>query len=69
MTSANGKENMADINDLFERFPDYDVFTGKTSNNTPKPAPPVERPKNDYGDGYGKAVKPVKIKKIRITTF
>ncbi len=62
MTSANGKENMADINDLFERFPDYDVFTGKTSNNTPKPAPPVERPKSDYGDGYGKAVKPVKIK-------
>ena len=77
---------MSDINKLFDRFPDYDVFSGKTkpakkprtaSRRAPvttvkngagtpvkrapkKPAP--SEPVRDYGDGFGKAVKPVKVK-------
>lgn len=53
---------MAEINELFNRFPDYDNFTGKTKpspiKNTLQTQP---RPANDYGDGFGKADKPVKV--------
>lgn len=69
---------MSDINKLFDRFPDYDVFSGKTKppekprqNARRAPEAPVKRapkkqphpePVRDYGDGFGKAVKPVKVK-------
>lgn len=55
---------MPDINDLFNRFPDYDVFTGKTTppkkrrvrrtQPVPAPQPMPQRSPTDYGDDYGK---------------
>lgn len=62
---------MSDINKLFDTFPDYDVFTGKTkapkkhtkkpTSKQPAPTPALKKT-SDYGDGYGKAIKPVKVK-------
>lgn len=61
---------MPDINDLFEQFPDYDVFSGKTApanrakaKKSVKPQEPEPRSNTDYGDGFGKADKPVRIKR------
>ncbi len=60
---------MSDINKLFDQFPDYDVFTGKTKapkrqKRSPRTVPPepVVRSGSDYGDGFGKAIKTVKVK-------
>lgn len=79
---------MSDLNKLFDQFPDYDVFTGKTKAPkkrkriqpnapvSPRKRPPERRPeaprsvyeepsprpRTDYGDGFGKADKPVKIR-------
>ncbi len=75
---------MADINSLFDKFPDYDVFTGKTERKHPKasdaPKPRVQAPDipaqnidsrsaSDYGDGFGKAIKPVQIKRNKNNNF
>lgn len=59
---------MADINELFDKYPDYDVFSGKTNRQKPVPAStPVTssdvRSVTDYGDGFGIADKPVKNRK------
>ncbi|MBR2280524.1 MAG: hypothetical protein IJ903_06355 [Ruminococcus sp.] len=64
---------MASVNDLFEQFPDYDVFSGKTEpvkNKQPLPHPePVLRAGSDYGDGFGLADKPVKVKRTTGNNF
>lgn len=65
---------MANINDLFNKFPDYDVFSGKTAypkrNPRPKIKPDINpeidfetdtREKTDYGDRFGVADKPVTV--------
>lgn len=74
---------MPDINDYFDSFPDYDVFTGKTTppknrragnQRPPMPQPkrpsPPSRPRGDYGDGYG-TFKERKVKKHKnyLTVF
>lgn len=90
---------MANINDLFDQFPDYDVFSGKTKPagekapelktpepknpepRTPKPRTPrprkpepmkpepVMRSSPDYGDGFGIADKPIKVKRVTGNNF
>lgn len=56
---------MADINDLFEAFPDYNVFDGSSNASPQPPKPPAvkskqarakntkSRPVDDYGDDFG----------------
>lgn len=54
---------MADLNNLFERFPDYNNFTGETETSTAEQAfEPDTRAPNDYGDGFGQADRPVKVR-------
>lgn len=49
---------MPDINQLFDKFPDYDVFTGKTTPAKKRrvrkaTAPAPQNNGHDYRDGYG----------------
>ncbi|MCH5304168.1 MAG: hypothetical protein J1E41_04835 [Ruminococcus sp.] len=67
---------MPDINDLFEQFPDYDVFSGKTTpiqkvkkRKAVQKKMPEPRSNTDYGDGFEKSDKPSKVKKRRVSNF
>ena len=66
--------NMSGLNDMFNEFPDYDVFTGETEpvkkrRRKPKPIRENTRDPEDYGDGFGIYVERKEYTRNFITVF
>ena len=65
---------MSGLNDMFNEFPDYDVFTGETEpvkkrRRKPKPIRENTRDPEDYGDGFGIYVERKEYTRNFITVF